>query len=205
MWKLLQQILPQPKTSAMVYKTASTTSIRGLAAIASYEGVALGPYYDSQKVLTCYIGHTKAAGFPNPATLARGTPLDRDSALKTAFSVFKTDIEKYEQQVRSAITVSVSQSEFDAAVSFHYNTGAISTATWVKTLNTGDHVTAAEQILNWMKNKELVTRRTNEYNMFKTGAYPTNGTTVYSVDNNYRLLYKNTQALSYDKVLTYLE
>ena len=50
---------------------------------------------------------------------------------------FRNDLAKYESAVNMAFKVPLKQHEFDAAVSFHYNTGAISRASWVKSFNAG--------------------------------------------------------------------
>ena len=109
-------------------------SNKGLIALASHEGIVPGPYKDSVGVLTYGIGHTKSAGDPDPAKLPKGMPNNLDEELVRILDIFKRDVEKYAATVDKAITVPISQEEFDAAVSFHYNTGAITSATWVRHL-----------------------------------------------------------------------
>lgn len=113
------------------------TSDRGIIALMGHEGIVPGPYLDSVGVLTYGVGHTAAAGTPDPANLASGMPENLDAELQVVFRVFRRDLAKYEAEVSRAIKVPVSQHEFDAAVSFHFNTGAIGRASWVKSLNAG--------------------------------------------------------------------
>ena len=181
------------------------TSDKGIVALMTHEGVVPAPYLDSVNVLTYGVGHTKAAGSPDPASLPKGMPSDLDSALGDVFEVFGRDIEKYEAAVDKAITVPVEQHEFDAAVSFHYNTGAIATASWVKTLNKGDRETAAAQIMNWTKPPEIIPRREDEQTLFATGKYPTGNINVWGVDANSKLTWKVVRTLSPEEAISAIQ
>lgn len=166
------------------------TSPRGIAAIAGHEAFVPGPYFDSRRVLTIFVGHTAAAGDPDPATRPRGMPDDLDAALAEGMAVFARDLARYEAEVTSAIRVEVTQAEFDAAVSFHFNTGAIGRADWVKALNAGDLAGAAAGIMNWRKPPEIIDRRKAEQRLFQTGAYPDKAMAVWSVDEAGRVSWK---------------
>lgn len=184
--------------------TVQRTSPRGVAALASHEGFVPAPYFDSVGVLTVYIGHTAAAGAPVPAAMPRGMPADLDAALDEGFRVFARDLAKYEDAVRAAIRVPVEQHEFDAAVSFHYNTGAIAQATWVKSLNRGDRSTAAEQIMNWRSPAEIIPRRQAEQRLFRDGTYPDKPTVVWKVDAAGKVIWKPVRTLSPEEVVARL-
>ena len=51
---------------------------QGLLALVRHEGIVPGPYLDVKQVWTFGIGHTAAAGRPDPATMPRGMPADLD-------------------------------------------------------------------------------------------------------------------------------
>ena len=180
------------------------TSDKGINALVQHEGVVPAPYLDSVGVLTYGVGHTKAAGSPNPSDLPEGMPSNLDDALKDVFSVFKVDLAKYEAAVDKAITVPVAQHQFDAAVSFHYNTGAIASATWVKTLNSGNTSLAADQIMNWTKPPEIIPRRQSEQDLFRNGIYPDGGAIVWKVGPNYKMTWSPECTLTSSEVLGYL-
>jgi lysozyme len=57
-------------------------------------------------------------------------------------------VQKYADAVNAPLKVPVSQTEFDALVSFHFNTGRIDKASLTKFINAGDKKTAAKQFLN---------------------------------------------------------
>lgn len=99
------------------------TTDRGLLALIRHEGVVPGPYLDVKDVWTFGIGHTAAAGPPDPAGMTRGMPADLDAGIREAFRVFRTDLATYEAEVLRAVKVPLEPHEFDALVSFHYNTG----------------------------------------------------------------------------------
>jgi len=149
------------------------TSTKGLLALMNHEGVVLSSYKDSVGVLTIGVGHTAAAGVPKPRPGLTIT-------LKQAVDLFRRDIKKYEAGVNHAVNVPVSQSEFDAMVSFHFNTGGIARASFVKRLNAGDRKGAAERIMLWNKPAAIIGRRKKEQKLFAKGDYGNISTvTVY--------------------------
>ena len=55
-------------------------------------------------------------------------PADLDAGIREAFRVFRADLARYEAAVLRAVKVPLKPHEFDALVSFHYNTGGIAKA-----------------------------------------------------------------------------
>lgn len=140
-------------------------SARGLAEIVSHEGIVTRRYRDSVGVLTIGVGHTKAAGPPDPAVYTG------EMTVEEALVLFRKDVARYAADVTKAVKVPVTQYEFDALVSFHYNTGAIGRASLIKSLNAGNRAQAAAQFMNWSTPAEIIGRRTKEMVLFRTGAY----------------------------------
>lgn len=61
------------------------------------------------------------------------------------------DIERHARDVVQAIgDAPTSQAQFDALVSFHYNTGAIARSTLLKRHLAGDHADAAKEFHRWV-------------------------------------------------------
>ena len=92
------------------------TGTAGLDLIKSFEGWRAEAYRDAVGVWTIGYGHTAMAGAPRPVagmviTRAQGEQL------------LRTDLLVYEAAVNQALTVVVSQNQFDALVSFCYNVG----------------------------------------------------------------------------------
>ena len=155
---------------------------RGLLALARHEGLVPGPYRDATGTWTFGIGHTAAAGPPDPVEMPRGMPEDLDATIREAFRLFRTDLARYEVEVRRAVTVPLAPHEFDALVSFHYNTGGIARAALTRHLNAGDREAAAKAFLNWRRPASVIPRREAEGDLFRDGRYPTGRIPVWSVD-----------------------
>jgi lysozyme len=145
---------------------------RGLLALARHEGIVPAPYLDVARVWTFGVGHTAAAGAPDPGRLPRGMPADLDAGIREALRLFRADLARYEVEVLRAVTVPLAPHEFDALVSFHYNTGAIERAALTRHLNAGDRTAAGAAFMNWLRPASLRPRREAERDLFLHGRYP---------------------------------
>lgn len=150
----------------------SNVTPRIAATIASEEGVVLEAYKDSVGVWTWGVGVTNASGHKV------GRYKDNPQTLDRVMEVFIWLLEeKYAPAVKRAFKgVELTEEQFGAALSFHYNTGAISRATWVDHFVKGDSEKAYESIMNWTRagnNPDaLRKRRTRERNLFFEGKWP---------------------------------
>ena len=144
------------------------TSTKGLLALINLEGVVLSSYRDSAGIWTIGVGHTAAAGPPRPSP---GLTITLEQAIR----LFREDIRRYEAGVELAIKVPLKPHEFDALVSFHFNTGAIARAAISRHLNAGDKNKAAAAFMNWTRAGgvagALSGRRSAERAMFARGDY----------------------------------
>ena len=160
---------------------------RGLLALVRHEGLVPGPYLDVKDVWTFGIGHTAAAGPPDPARLPRGMPADLDAGIREAFQLFRSDIVAYEAEVLRAVNVPLEPHEFDALVSFHYNTGGIAKASLTRHLNAGNRAATAQAFMGWLRPAAIRTRREAERDLFRDGRYSTGTIPVWAVDRNGRV------------------
>ncbi|SFG08582.1 Phage-related lysozyme (muramidase), GH24 family [Novosphingobium sp. CF614] len=86
---------------------------------------------------------------------------------------FARDIQRYVDDVARAIgTAPTSQDQFDAMVSFHYNTGRIGAATLTRKHRAGDHAGAAAEFGKWIYNagkpmNGLKSRRADEARLYR--------------------------------------
>ena len=144
-------------------------SNQGLAELAGHEGIVTSRYKDSVGIWTVGVGHTAAAGPPNPATDKR------TYSVPELVELFRKDVAKYEADVLRAVKVRLSQTQFDALVSFHYNTGAIAKAKLTTLLNAGDYAAAANGFMGWSKPAEIIPRREKEQKLFRSGVYSNGG------------------------------
>ena len=129
-------------------------SIYGLNMIKKFEGCRLKPYYCAAGVLTVGYGHV---------TTSKDTITQQQ-----AEDFLKSDLVKFESRVKKATKKygELLQWEFDAFVSFDFNTGAIS-----RLVNNRDKNAAAKAMLQYVKAggkviDGLKERRQFEYNYF---------------------------------------
>src|SRR5690606_34574376 len=160
---------------------------RGLLALVRHEGIVPGPYLDVKDVWTFGIGHTAAAGSPDPARMPRGMPADLDAGIREAFRIFRTDLAAYEAGVLRAVKVPLEPHEFDALVSFHYNTGGIAEAALPRHLSAGNRAAAAAAFMGWLRPAAIRSRREAERDLSAKGLYPTGTIPVWAVDRNGRV------------------
>lgn len=173
-------------------------SRQGIIEIAAHEGIVDMPYRDSQGIWTVGIGHTAGAGAPNPAKLPKGKRIPMDDV----FEIFARDLAKFERRVNKAVKVPVAQHEFDALVSFDFNTGGIDRATLVKHLNAGDRDDAATAFMNWSKPPEIIDRRAKEMELFRSGSYSSAGkVSVFPADASGRVLWRRGKSVNAEKLL----
>lgn len=180
-------------------------SDKGIVALIGHEGIVPGPYYDSKGVLTYGVGHTASAGAPDPEDLPRGMPGNFDAALRDILQLFKRDVAKYEAGVLRAVKVPMAQHEFDALVSFHFNTGGIAKAQITRHLNAGDRKKAAEAFMGWIKPAEIIDRRKEERRLFAEGIYPSRPLTVWNVTLDRRVVWKAARTLKPAEALALMQ
>lgn len=154
-------------------------STRTMAEIISHEGIVPEAYKDSKGVWTWGIGVTDASGHK----VLRYK--DNPQPLRKVFDIFDWLLRtKYLPDVQRAFTRPLTEEQLTAALSFHYNTGAIGRAEWVKSFNKGKDDLARDQIMNWKTPKEIIKRREKERDLFFDGKWSNDGTAlIYSQVN----------------------
>ncbi len=137
-----------------------------------HEGIAREAYLDAGDVWTWGIGVTNASGH-EVAPRYRDRPTDIATCLRVFISILR---DKYVPDVETAFAgAALAEHEFAAILSFHYNTGAILTASWVQAFLAGDMDTAREQFLLWKKPSAVIARRHCEHALLFDGRWASNG------------------------------
>ena len=133
----------------------------GINLIKKYEGCVLTAYQCPAGVWTIGYGHTRTA--------CKGLKI----SLKTAEKLLEEDIKVYEKGVNNVVSVSLTQNQFDALVSFSFNCGvtALKNSTLLKKLNSKDYEGAAKEFPRWNKSNGkvlagLTKRREEEKELF---------------------------------------
>ncbi len=138
--------------------------------IASHEAIIRQAYKDSVGVWTWSVGLTSASGHDVTRYIGKPQPL------RHCLAVYVWALEKYADDVREAFSGhSLSKAQFAGALSFHWNTGAIKRATWVRKWKAGDVRGARKAFMDWRKPREIVPRRRRECALFFAGQWHGDG------------------------------
>lgn len=139
--------------------------------IISHEAVVRQAYKDSVGKWTWSAGLTSATGHIVERYIDNPQPMSK------CLAIFIWALEKYAGQVREAFPgIDLTQEQFAAALSFHWNTGAIKRASWVKRFRAGDVAGARKAFMDWRKPPEIVPRRQKERDLFFDGKWSSDGT-----------------------------
>ena len=155
-----------------------TLTPRIVGEILQHEGLAREAYRDSVGVWTWSVGITDASGHRVARYRDNPQPLER------CLEVFVWRLTtRYLPAVNAAFgTFEPTEHQLAAALSFHYNTGAITRASWLKRFLTGDAEAAREAILDWRRPPEILPRRRRERDLFFDAKWSGDGTVaVYEV------------------------
>lgn len=147
------------------------TGQRGIDLIHSFESLKLDAYKDPGSKdglpITIGWGSTRDA---NGQPIKLGTRWTKEQA----GAQFARDLEKTESRVRQ-LAPKTTQGQFDALVSFDYNTGALHSSTLLKKHNVGDYAGAKAEFARWNKNdgrvmNGLIRRRAEEAALYGSDA-----------------------------------
>lgn len=141
--------------------------------VATHEAIIRQAYKDSVGVWTWSIGLTNASGHNVERYI--GNP----QSLQKCLDVFVWALQKYAKEVEEAFgSVKLTEAQKAAALSFHWNTGAIKTADWVKSYKRGNVAAARKEIMNWKTPASIIPRREKERDLFFDGKWTQSPTIV---------------------------
>jgi len=146
-------------------------SAKGIAALTYLEGCPLKAYRDVVGVWTIGAGLTASSGVVRPRA---GMVISRAQADRLLAEALERN---YVPAVIKVMGTDQKQHVVDGAVSFHFNTGAIRRASWVKEFLRGNYAGARAGLTAWRKAggrvlAGLVKRREIEADMIINGKYP---------------------------------
>lgn len=141
---------------------------RIVAAVAREEGLVLEAYKDSVGVWTWALGVTNASGHSvYPRYLDNPTSIEK--ALEVSIWLLR---ERYLPTVQRAFDgCRLKEHEIAGALSFHWNTGAIGRASWVKHWKAGMTDKARAAYADWRKPASIGPRRDRDAALFFDGEW----------------------------------
>ena len=153
------------------------TSTKGRQFIEKFEGLILSAYDDvndkivdigskAKGTITIGYGHTTAAGAPR-------VYVGQTISAEEADRILSSDLYSVEIEVGHLVKVDLNQNQFDALVSFQFNTGALGRSSLLTKLNNGEYKEAANEFFKWNKAggkvlDGLIRRRREEASVFLT-------------------------------------
>ena len=143
-----------------------------------HEAIVQEAYKDSVGVWTWGVGVTSASG--HDVDRYKDAPQTIQRCLEVYAWLLR---ERYAPAVRKAFEGHpLTEAQFGAALSFHYNTGAIGRAGWVRSFRAGNLAEAKAKIMEWRQPASIVGRRTKERDLFFDGHWSSDGkATVFPV------------------------
>lgn len=132
-----------------------------------HEAIVLEAYRDSKRIWTWGIGVTDKSGH------LVGRYKDAPQTIEHVLAIYIWLLRnQYIPDVLQAFAgYALSETEFAAALSFHYNTGAIGRATWVQLVKAGNVDEARERFMDWKRPPEIIARRQKECALFFDGKW----------------------------------
>lgn len=142
---------------------------RIVAFVASEEGLVREAYRDSQQVWTWALGVTNASGHTVwPRYKDKPQPIEKCVEV----SVWLME-RKYLPPVAEAFAgFDLAEHQIAAALSFHWNTGAIDRADWVTDWRLGHRDKARASFMEWRKPPSIIARRTRERDLLFDRVWP---------------------------------
>lgn len=141
--------------------------------IAGHEGIVRQAYKDSVGVWTWSVGITSASGHDVEKYI------DNPQPLRKCIDVWLWVLDQYADDVREVFEgQDITEAQFAAALSFHWNTGAIKRASWVKHWLAGDKAKARKRFMDWRKPSSIIPRREQERDLFFDGKWSNDGSMI---------------------------
>lgn len=180
--KLINQLAAQLYSRFPIAKPTVTTQLanhdmltaKAAVELVSHEAIVLEWYRDSEGVGTWGIGVTNASG--HNVDRYKDKPQTIEHVLAVFIWLLRN---KYVPDVVNAFAgVAITEAQFAAALSFHYNTGAIGRADWVAAFKRGSLSLAKDSFMNYRKPAAIIPRREAERDLFFDGVWSNDGTTT---------------------------
>ncbi len=150
---------------------ADLLTVRALQELVEHEAIVTEAYLDSVGVLTWGIGVTNKSG--HRVDRYRDNPQSIERCIEIFVWLLRTE---YAPDVLAEFAGhQLTEAQFAAALSFHWNTGAIGKASWCDAWKAGNLADARRRFLEWNKPAEILPRRQKEAALFFDGVWSQDG------------------------------
>lgn len=220
---LLKEVYDPPKRFSISELSISDSFLEFIKRTESYSRNAYpdGEFKDGSLRYSIGYGSQKYYNIPgrrNGAWVKEGETIDRE----TATDLLRTTLERYANEMDRYVNIDLSQSEFEASLSFMYNVGGVNfkSSSFLKELNKGNYEQAPELLKNWHRGWSngkstrhlLDNRREAEIELFLTDINKAKTDSGVDIDTKPEVsasafndvFDENGVAYGYDSVLNYL-
>jgi lysozyme len=152
-------------------EVADPLTLRVAMETVSHEAIVQEAYKDSVGVWTWGIGLTRASGVDVQKFKDKPQTIEAclHAFVERCRSVYLRDV------LAEFSGYPLTEAQLAAALSFHYNTGAIKTAEWVDQWKVGKVAAARLSIMNWRTPASIIERREKERDLFFDGKWSSDG------------------------------
>jgi GH24 family phage-related lysozyme (muramidase) len=163
--------LPAPPSPEVI---EDGLTAQGVAELVHHESICLEAYKDVRKIWTWGVGVTDTSGHNVERYI------DHPALLSQCLIIFVWLLRKnYLPDVKKAFAgYALTETQLAAALSFHYNTGAILHATWIDHWKVGDITGAKTSFMQWDHPISVTGRRQDERDLFFDGKWAGDGTAM---------------------------
>lgn len=170
--------IPVPAPVARPGGNAALLTAKVALELIGHEAIVQEAYKDSVGVWTWGIGVTSRSGHSVERYKDQPQPIRK--CIEIYLWLLQT---RYMPDVLAEFAaVKLTEAQFAAALSFHYNTGAIRRASWVDLWLAGRTDAARTAFMEWRSPPEIIPRRQKERDLFFDGKWSADGkATVYPV------------------------
>ena len=137
--------------------------------VAHHEAVIRQAYKDSEGVWTWSVGLTSNSGHRVERYIGKPQPMGY------CLAVWIWAMAKYANTVSDVMGSDLPENVFAAALSFHWNTGAIRRASWVRAFKAGDMRNAERRFMLYRNPPEIIGRRKAEADLLFRGKWSNTG------------------------------
>lgn len=153
--------------------SSNTITVKVALEVVSHEAIIRQAYKDSVGVWTWSVGLTSRSGHKVERYI------DNPQPMSYCLEVFVWVLDNYADDVRDVFKgYDLTEEQFAAALSFHWNTGSIKRASWVDHWKAGAIQSAKDSFMLWRSPPEIIPRRKKERDLFFNGTWSNDGTTT---------------------------
>lgn len=166
-----EEVIPARPTDSLFPWVQNQITVKVAQEIVEHEAIVPEMYLDSKGIPTWGIGVTSRSG--HRVERYKDNPQSLERCIEVFVWLLRTT---YVPDVEAEFEGhKLTEAQFAAALSFHWNTGSIGQASWCDAWKAGEIEDARRRFMLWRKPKEIIERRRKECELFFDGKWSQDG------------------------------